>query len=283
MTITVVRGMISQNYEEVIEFIKNEKKEIIGAITTIEPCLKGYDSDKKEEVKEPYPIEVEIKSASLAKSLYDYVSVPKNMSVFKRCKPIIIGELVFDFEIENKKVGTKTVEVRRNLPPKMIVSNPEGFIISGDLCLSMGFVRTGKDVDMRYSESGSVTAYNTVVYNTYDASKKDPNSKDKNIQKGLIANWIDIKLSGKKAEAFGEYITKGQEIFLSGMMQLGLFTPAAKDGETFEKVKKLSWNIFDFQFVKSSSGGGEKAPDLGTDEAEAEYSDTVIGDEEIPF
>jgi len=70
--------------------------------------------------------------------------------------------------------------------------------------------RLGKDVDTKYTVSGSAVANISIACSD---DYKDKNTGEK-ISK---TNWINIVMFGKLAEISAQYLTKGSQVFISGM------------------------------------------------------------------
>ena len=111
-----------------------------------------------------------------------------------------------------------------------------------------------RDVEMKYIPSGAAVAnFGLAVNRTYansDGEKVDD------------VCYIDIVAWNRLAEVAGEYLTKGQPIFVEGRLQMDSWEDA--DGKKRSKLKVVAQNI---QFL----GGGK---------ADAEEKDA---DSDIPF
>ena len=69
--------------------------------------------------------------------------------------------------------------------------------------------RLGQDPEIKYFESGKVTASFSVAVNAYDFTNK----KD-------ITTWIPCKVWSKKAEFISEYAKKGDYLAIQGKFQV---------------------------------------------------------------
>ena len=111
-----------------------------------------------------------------------------------------------------------------------------------------------RDVELRYIPSGAaVSNFGLAVNRTYtnsDGEKVDD------------VCYIDIVAWNRLAEVAGEYLSKGQPIFVEGRLQMDSWEQ--EDGQKRSKLKVVAQNI---QFL----GGGK---------ADAEEKDA---DEDIPF
>ena len=70
--------------------------------------------------------------------------------------------------------------------------------------------RLGKDPEMRYAPSGTAIATFSVATNS--RQKQDDEWVDK-------TEWHNILVFGKNAEFSGEYLKKGQQVFIEGRLQ----------------------------------------------------------------
>lgn len=75
---------------------------------------------------------------------------------------------------------------------------------------------TGKDPEVRYSQSGTANATLSLATNE--------TWKDKNGEKQERTEWHRLKFFGKLAEIVGEYVTKGQTIYVEGSLRTDKYT-----------------------------------------------------------
>ena len=112
-----------------------------------------------------------------------------------------------------------------------------------------------RDVEMKYIPSGAAVAnFGLAVNRTYansDGEKVDD------------VCYIDIVAWNRLAEVAGEYLTKGQPIFVEGRLQMDSWEDA--DGKKRSKLKVVAQNI---QFL----GGGK-----------ADNSEGKDADDSVPF
>lgn len=74
-----------------------------------------------------------------------------------------------------------------------------------NLCQFIG--RLGKDLELRYSASGSAVANFSIACS--DDYKKDGEKVEQ-------TNWINIVIFGKLADIAGQYLKKGSQVYISG-------------------------------------------------------------------
>jgi len=136
----------------------------------------------------------------------------------------------------------------------------------------------GNDPEVKYTQGGM--AITTISLATTSSRKdKEGNQQEK-------TEWHRVKLFGKLGEIAGEYLKKGQQVYIEGSIRYDKFT--GQDG-----VEKYFTDIIadEMQMLggKSQEGGGgsggnstpaRQRPAKATD-AEPEFVDNDIGD--IPF
>jgi len=112
-----------------------------------------------------------------------------------------------------------------------------------------------RDVELKYTASGAAVAnFGLAVNRTYtnsDGEKMDD------------VCYMDIVAWNRLAEVAGEYLSKGQPIFVEGRLQMD--TWEQEDGQKRTKLKVVAQNI---QFL-----GGGRADDAGGE----------VKDDDIPF
>ncbi|HWS39713.1 MAG TPA: single-stranded DNA-binding protein [Arenimonas sp.] len=117
----------------------------------------------------------------------------------------------------------------------------------------------GKDPEVRYFQSGD--AYTTLSVATSESWK------DKQGEKQEKTEWHRVKFTRRLAEIVGEYVKKGQQIYVEGKLETSKYTD--KQG-----VERYSTDIVanEMQMLGSkSSGGGERS---GGYERDSGSSDT---------
>ncbi len=104
--------------------------------------------------------------------------------------------------------------------------------------------RLGQDPDMRYTQSGTAVANMSVASN--HSVKKDGEWVD-------ATEWHRVIVWGKMAEACGEYLSKGSQVYVSGRLQTRSWTDQ-------EDVKRYSTEIVaqDVIFLDGKKGQGQK-------------------------
>jgi single-strand DNA-binding protein len=117
----------------------------------------------------------------------------------------------------------------------------------------------GKDPEVRYFQSGD--AYTTLSVATSESWK------DKQGEKQEKTEWHRVKFTRRLAEIVGEYVKKGQQIYVEGKLETSKYTD--KQG-----VERYSTDIVanEMQMLGGkSSGGGERS---GGDDREAGSRDS---------
>jgi len=102
--------------------------------------------------------------------------------------------------------------------------------------------------DPELKDTGSVKVIN------FSVGFNDPFNKDK-------SNFIDCVAFGKTAETIGEYLKKGDPIYMTGRLQQDKW----KDKKSGDNRSKIVMNCERFSFAPKSSGsGGVKENDRRT-------------------
>lgn len=98
-------------------------------------------------------------------------------------------------------------------------------------CFFVGYL--GSDPETRYTAGGSaVTTFSIAVSESW---------KDKSGEKKEKTEWIRIVAWGKLAEICGEYLKKGQQVFVEGRMQTRKWKD--KDGNDKETTEIVINNM----------------------------------------
>ena len=122
--------------------------------------------------------------------------------------------------------------------------------------------RLGQDVDMRYAQSGTAVA-NLSVATNHSVRKDDAWQEE--------TEWHRVTVFGKTAEACGEYLSKGSQVYISGRLSTRSWDD--KDG-----VKRWSTSIIarDVIFLDSKGTSQDRPPTPPP----AKTEDTRAGDED---
>jgi len=136
--------------------------------------------------------------------------------------------------------------------------------------------RLGQDPEIKYLDNENQTCICTFSISTKRFSKKE--NKD-------IPNWIKCKAFGKTAENIGEYFKKGH---LIGISNSELITDSWKNEQNETRsMTYVQVNKFDFLTKKEDSENSNGQQRYGTTEQPPEntsdFSDELIGEDEIPF
>lgn len=115
----------------------------------------------------------------------------------------------------------------------------------------MGFNRVSllgrlvRDVDVRYNDNGIVIGQFTLAV---DRPKRKGNEKAE-------ADFIRCVAFGKLAETLGNYVSKGQRLFVDGAIHTGSYT-SKKTGQT---VYATDVYVNGFEFIDKQHGGSNAA------------------------
>ena len=139
--------------------------------------------------------------------------------------------------------------------------------------------RLGADPEVRYTQKG------TPVANMRMATNR--NYTDSSGEKREETEWHRIVVFGNQAEACGQYLSKGRQIYVEGRLQTREWTD--NDGRDRYTTEVVANNV---QFLSGggqggggfSGGGGGGGPDFdqSRDEVESDF-DQSFDDDEIPF
>jgi single-strand DNA-binding protein len=105
----------------------------------------------------------------------------------------------------------------------------------------------GKDPEVKYFQSGD--AYCTLSIATSESWK------DKQGEKQERTEWHRVKFTRKLAEIVGEYVKKGQQIYVEGSLRTEKYTD--KQG-----IERYSTDVIanEMQMLGGKSSGGERGP-----------------------
>ena len=127
----------------------------------------------------------------------------------------------------------------------------------------------GKEVEMKYFESGSIVANFPLAATYYDHKTKENKTF-----------WLKCQVWGKKAEFTGEYVKKGNKVIVTG----NFFIEEFKDKEGKSRtVNCISVN--DIEQLGKKTKSEEQSSESSSEENIVEFteSDEFIGEDEIPF
>ena len=104
--------------------------------------------------------------------------------------------------------------------------------------------RLGKDVEIKYTQSGdAIASFSIAIGSAW---------KDKNGQKQEATEWINCTAFGKLAEIMGKYLAKGSQVYVSGRMKTDKYTDKSGVEKYFTKI------IVDkMQMLGGKSEGGQ--------------------------
>ena len=124
--------------------------------------------------------------------------------------------------------------------------------------------RLTKDVELKYTQSGSAVANVTVAVDRY--SKEGDKSAD----------FINVVVWNKSAENLARYKGKGDQIAVEGSLQTRSYE--AQDGSKRYVTEVLASRI---EFIGNKSDGGKKATQQAPG---SQYGEPVsFSDEDLPF
>ncbi len=125
--------------------------------------------------------------------------------------------------------------------------------------------RLAKDVDLRTTPNGKSVAQTTIAVNR--------RTKDDG------ADFIPLVIWGKQAEVWGQYLSKGREVALTGRIQVRNYTD--KDNNR-RYITEVVVENFDFCGSKGSSSGDNGMDNSGSNPFGNAFGGSVP-EEDIPF
>ena len=122
-----------------------------------------------------------------------------------------------------------------------------------------GLGRLTKDIELRYSASGTAFMSNSIAC-------------DRKFAKEQTTDFFEIKAFGKTAEAMEKFLHKGSKVFVEGDLQVDSYTDKNGNKKQYTAIMVSSW---EFAESKSADAPKEKTNDF------LNVADSVI--EELPF
>jgi len=128
----------------------------------------------------------------------------------------------------------------------------------------------GKDPDMRYTAGGDAVANLSIATSESWNDNQTGEKKEK-------TEWHRVVFFNKPAETIGQYVKKGQQLYVEGRLQTRKWQD--KDG-----IEKYSTDIIsdNFTFVGSKSDSSDAFAPKSQDNNDFSNQD-IIKDEDIPF
>jgi single-strand DNA-binding protein len=128
----------------------------------------------------------------------------------------------------------------------------------------------GKDPEVRFTANGQAIAKFPVA----TAEKW----KDQQGQMQERTEWHNVVVWGKQAEACGQYLSKGRQVFVEGRIQTRSYDD--KDGNKRYITEIVAQVV---RFLGSGGGGGGRSADMGQSLPPGEPLGPGPGDDDIPF
>ena len=144
--------------------------------------------------------------------------------------------------------------------------------MSRDLKYCSFIGRAGKDCETRYLPNGTCVA-------SFSIAVGDQWTKDG--EKHERTEWVNITAWGKLGEICGEYVKKGQQVFISGQFRTDTYE---KDGQTRYSTKIVAQQM---QLIGSrpDSSGGSTSQNNQSSSSGSQQGSTPSAefDDDIPF
>lgn len=149
--------------------------------------------------------------------------------------------------------------------------------MANDLNLCQFIGRLGKDPEIRYTQDGAAVANLSIACGSSWKDKATGEKQEK-------TEWVRIVAFGKLAEIIGEYLRKGQQVYVSGRIQ----TRKYEDRGGAEKyITEIIANNMQMLGSKPQSDAGAHDPSSPTKNSLPPRQDgkpsTADFDDDIPF
>jgi single-strand DNA-binding protein len=136
----------------------------------------------------------------------------------------------------------------------------------------------GRDPEVRYLPSGNAVANFSIA--------TSENFTDRNGQRQERTDWHNIVVYGKPAEACGQYLKKGRQVYVEGRISYRNYE--AKDGSGKRYITDIVAQRVQFLGGRASAGGGDDTEFRGGGSSGGHGGggpDDVppMDDEDIPF
>ena len=131
--------------------------------------------------------------------------------------------------------------------------------------------RVGNDPDVKFMPSGNAVVNISIATNRKFKNQDSGSYEDK-------TEWHRVVIVNKPAETIGQYVRKGQQLYVEGRLQTRKWQD--KDG-----VEKYSTDIIsdNFTFVGSKSDSVDNISPQKNQESNDFSNQDIIKDEDIPF
>lgn len=130
---------------------------------------------------------------------------------------------------------------------------------------AFGLGRLTREIELKYSQSGTAYMQNSIACDRRFKKDGDPE-----------ADFFNIKVFGKTAEAMEKMLHKGSKIFVEGTLQNDSWTD--KDGN---KKSQTAIMVETWEFAESKGSGEAKAESKGNDVTELNITEQLPFD--LPF
>ena len=132
--------------------------------------------------------------------------------------------------------------------------------------------RLTKDVDLRYTQSGTAMAFFTLAVDR-GLSKEKRQQAESTGQP--TADFISCKAWGKVAETIGNYVKKGQRLLVQGSIETGSYE---KNGQ---KIFTTTVNVRNMEFIEKAGDTGQNNGFGPKDGQAGEYY--AVDNSDVPF
>jgi single-strand DNA-binding protein len=136
--------------------------------------------------------------------------------------------------------------------------------------------RLGKDPELKYTQSGDAVANFSIA--------TDETWKDQSGEKQQRTEWHNIVAWKKLADICGEYVKKGQQVYIEGKLQTRKWED--QEGNTKYKTEIVANNLVMLGKKEDNGGGsyeGEERASKKRAPSATSVDDGGITDDDIPF
>lgn len=129
--------------------------------------------------------------------------------------------------------------------------------------------RLGRDPELRYTTAGRAIANLSLA--------TDESWTDKEGQKQKRTEWHKVVVYGRQAETCGQYLTKGQSVFVEGALQTRSYM-------TKENEKRYTTEVVGSRVIFTSAPKQEKLTESDFEQVDFAPSEPTTGEEvDLPF
>jgi len=128
----------------------------------------------------------------------------------------------------------------------------------------------GRDPEMRYTQDGTpVTSFSVAVSRKWTSASGEVKEKTK---------WYRCSAWKKQAEIAAQYLTKGQQVLVTGDVDVSAYTD--KEGNA---KASLELKVFSFSFLGKKGENGQESLLAGDGSSSVAKSESAYDEDDLPF